>query len=92
MATAKKASSRTPLLERLLGGVGVVLLVACVVFLIYEGTHGDEKPGRVTASITEIVAADDMYIVTFDLHNAGTQTLSNVQVTARVTDNERERR
>ena len=80
----------TPLLERLLGAIGVALLATCVVFLVREGMNGDERPGRVTATKTEVVAAGDMYVVTFELHNAGSQTLSNVQVTASLQDGDRE--
>jgi uncharacterized protein (TIGR02588 family) len=80
----------TPLLERLLGAIGVALMATCVVFLVREGMNGDERPGRVTATKTEVVAAGDMYVVTFELHNAGSQTLSNVQVTASLQDGDRE--
>jgi uncharacterized protein (TIGR02588 family) len=68
----------------------VVLLAACVVFLVHEGINGDQRPGRVTATMTDIVAAGDMYVVTFELHNAGGQTLSNVEVAASLADGERE--
>lgn len=80
----------TPLLERLLGAIGVVLLVACIVFLVHEGINGDERPGRVTATMTDVVAAGDMYVVTFELQNAGSQTLSSVEVTASLRDGDRE--
>jgi len=86
----KKQEQPTPFLERLLGGVGVVLLVACVIFLVYEGMHGDERPGQVSATVTDIALAGDMYVVTFELHNAGSQTLSNVSVTARLGEGDRE--
>lgn len=86
----KQKQQRTPFLERLLGGIGVVLLVACIVFLVYEGIHGDERPGQVSAQMTTVVAAGDMYVVTFELHNGGTQTLSNVAVSATLTQGERE--
>lgn len=85
-----KQRRRTPIFEQVLGAIGVVLLAACVVFLVYEGLNGDEHPGQVTATMTEVLPAGNMYIVTFELHNAGSQTLSNVQVTARLTDGNRE--
>jgi uncharacterized protein (TIGR02588 family) len=84
------AQKQTPLLEWILGGIGVLLLTACVVFLVYEGMHGEETPGELTATVKEIVSTDGTHIVTFELSNAGTQTLSNVHVTARLLDNDRE--
>ena len=85
-----KQERPTPFLERVIGGIGVVLLVACVAFLVYEGLHGDERPGQVSAIVTDIAPAGDMYVVTFELDNAATQTLSNVSVTARLGDGDRE--
>jgi uncharacterized protein (TIGR02588 family) len=95
MPSKKKSSepaqkAQTPFLEWLLGGVGVVLLLSCVAFLVYEAINGNEQPGAITASVKEIVSAGDAYVVTFELHNAGSQTLSNVQLTARLTNGERE--
>ena len=81
---------QTPFIEWLLGGIGVVLLVCCIVFLVYEGVTSTEQPGAITASVKEIVPAGDAYVVTFELHNAGSQTLSNVHLTARLLDEERE--
>ena len=82
--------AQTPFIEWLLGGVGVILLLSCVAFLIYEGVTNNEEPGAITASVKEIVSAGDAYVVTFELHNAGSQTLSNVHLTARLMDGERE--
>jgi uncharacterized protein (TIGR02588 family) len=82
--------SATPLLEWVLGGIGVVLLVACVAFLVYEGLNGEESPGAISAEVKEISAANGMHIVTFELHNAGSQTLSNVHLTARISQGDRE--
>lgn len=87
--TAKHARP-APLLERLLGGIGVLLLTACVVFLVHEGINGDERPGQIAAAVTDIVPAGDMHVVTFELRNGGSQTLSNVRVTARLSDDDRE--
>ena len=91
-AKAKHDSNKvkTPILEWILGGLGVVLLVACVAVLLYEGLNGEESPGAITTEVKGIVSTNGTHIVTFELKNAGTQTLSNVQVTARLVDDERE--
>ena len=80
----------TPILEWVLGGIGVALIIRFIVFLAYEGLENDERPGAVTAAVTSVLQAGDRHIVTFDLRNAGSQTLSNVSVTARVFDGEKE--
>jgi uncharacterized protein (TIGR02588 family) len=88
---AESRNADTPFLEWLLGGIGVVLVAACVGFLIYEGVkNGEEQPGAISASVKDIAGVDGAYIVTFELHNAGTQTLSNFHVTARLIEGDRE--
>ena len=93
MATTKTKHhprSKTPLLEWVLGGIGVLLLVACLAFLVYEGMSGRESPGAITTSVKGIVSTNGTHIVTFELRNDGTQTLSNVHVTARLRHDGRE--
>ena len=86
----RKQEEKTPLIEWLLGAIGVALFAACVVYLTHEGLSNGEQPGAVTASVIEIVEAGDAHIVTFDIHNSGSQTLSNLQVSARLLDGNRE--
>jgi uncharacterized protein (TIGR02588 family) len=88
--TAGASKADTPMLEWLVGSIGVGLLGACVCFLVYEGLSTSERPGAVTASVREVIKTDAAHLVTFDLHNSGTQTLSNVHVAARLTDGNRE--
>jgi uncharacterized protein (TIGR02588 family) len=83
-AEARKSS--TPALEWLLGGLGAALLFAGVAFLIHEGLTSDGEPGRVDARLIDVRSAGDAFVVRFELHNAGDDTLSNLHVTARVTD------
>jgi uncharacterized protein (TIGR02588 family) len=85
-----KRTNETPFLEWLLGGVGVMLVIACVAFLVYEGMTDREEPGPVTATVVEATSAGDSHVVTFNIRNGGSQTLSNLHVTARLFDGERE--
>jgi uncharacterized protein (TIGR02588 family) len=92
---AKRSSSHetnagTPLIEWVLGGIGVVLLVACIAFLIYEGVTDGEHPGAITASVVDVRPAGDQHVVTFRIHNSGSQTLSNLRVSGHLLDGERE--
>jgi uncharacterized protein (TIGR02588 family) len=47
-------------------------------------------PGYCLANVKEIVGGQNAYIVTFELHNSGSQTLANVHVSARIVDGGRE--
>lgn len=89
-AAPQTSDPRTPLIEWLLGGVGVVLVLACVAFLVYEGMINCEQPGAITTSVTDVTAAGTDYVVTFEIHNGGSQTLSNLHLSARLFDGERE--
>lgn len=85
-----KNGTETPFLEWLIGGIGVVLLVSCVAFLVYQGLVNGERPGPVSASVLEILDVGDRHVVTFKIGNEGTQTLSNLQISAHLLDGERE--
>ena len=87
---ARKAEADTALIEWVFGGIGVVLLLSCIAFLAYEGFNNGEEPGPITSSVIDIVAAGDHHIVTFEIANGGSQTLSNLHVSARLLDGERE--
>lgn len=80
----------TPFLEWLIGSIGVVLLVACVTFLVYEGINNGEEPGPVVATVIDVFSAGDSHGVTFEIRNGGTQTLSNLHVEARLFDGKKE--
>jgi len=86
----RKQQADTPVLEWLLGGIGASLLLACIAFLVHDGLSNDEDPGEITTSVLEVTAAGDAHIVTFSVHNAGSQTLSNLHVSARLLEGERE--
>lgn len=82
--------SETPLLEWLIGSAGVVLLVSCVAFLIYQGLHDRPAPGPVSSSVTGVIDAGDHHVVMFKITNGGSQTLSNLHVSARLLADGRE--
>lgn len=89
-SNARKRDERTPFIEWLIGSIGVALLVACVAFLVYEGINNGEAPGPITPVVTDIVDAGDRHVVVFEIDNGGSQTLSNLHITARLLDGDRE--
>lgn len=89
-SSARQAETDTAVIEWVIGGIGVVLLLSCIVFLAYEGWRDGEEPGPITSSVLDIVDAGDHHIVTFEIANGGSQTLSNLHVSAHLLDGERE--
>lgn len=94
-AQAKRSSTRkneadTPFIEWLIGGIGLMLLLACLAFLVYEGVTNGEKPGPITASVVDVIDTGERHVVMFKIENGGSQTLSNLHVAARLLDGERE--
>ena len=92
-AVRKRSAVRkgaTPALEWLLGGIGAAMLFVGVVFLVRDGLSSSDRPGPVEATVIEGVRAGAASNVRFELHNAGDETLSNLRVTARLAEGDRE--
>jgi uncharacterized protein (TIGR02588 family) len=87
---ACKRDAETPLLEWLIGGIGVALLVSCVAFLVYQGLTDAERPGPITSIVTDVIAAGDRHVVRFEIRNGGSQTLSNLHLSAHLLEDGRE--
>jgi uncharacterized protein (TIGR02588 family) len=85
-AQSSKQHETTPLLEWILGGLGVALFAWAVGFLVLEGWRGHDRPGGVEIRVEEIVPTDDAYIVRYEAQNEGTQTLVDVHISAVVLD------
>lgn len=87
---SSKSGAATPFLEWVIGGIGVALLVSCVAYLIYDGLTNGEKPGAITASVIDIADVGERHVVTFKIENGGSQTLSNLHISARLLEGDRE--
>ncbi len=87
---SRPRSADTPLIEWVVGGIGAALFVACVALLIYQGVVEGDQPGAITTSVLEVAEVGDRHLVTFKIENDGTQTLSNLQVSARLLAGDRE--
>lgn len=83
---SRRLHDTTPLLEWILGGLGVLLFVGAIGFLLLEGSKGQDRPADVEIRIDEIIPTSDAYIVRYRAHNTGTQTLVDVRVTASLYD------
>jgi uncharacterized protein (TIGR02588 family) len=85
---AKK--SATPALEWLLGGLGAAMLFSGVAFLVHQGLTSNGHPGAIVVKMIDVSPAGDAFVVRYEMHNSGDDTLSNLRVTARLRDGEKE--
>lgn len=82
--TSRSAQEATPALEWILGVLGGLLLLASLAFLIHRAASGADEPGRVRIVADNITPMGDAWLVQFSAHNAGTQTLAELHVRARL--------
>ena len=77
-----KAHPDTPLLEWIFGSLGAALFIFGVGFLVVEGLHGNDNPGRVDFQVHEMAPAGDAFYVRYSAHNLGTLTLADLHIRA----------
>jgi uncharacterized protein (TIGR02588 family) len=82
--------SDTPRLEWLLGMVGLALLVAAVCYLTYQGLTHPSKPGALMVTVLDIHPVGDAHVVKFSVRNEGSENLSQLHLTARLSDGDKE--
>ena len=83
---SKLRSTATPRLEWLMGIFGLVLLGSGVIFLVYQGLTQPEAPGAVVVTVTDVHDVGSAHVVRFKVRNQGGETLSNLHITASLTD------
>lgn len=80
---SRSRQTDTPLLEWIMGAIGVALLTAAIVFLTIEGSQQDRPGGvRVIPELTQKV--ENGYLVRVAVHNLGKQTLADLHISARL--------
>ena len=79
----------TPLLEWVIGAMGLALLAAAIVFLAIEGLQQESRGGvRVMPELTQKV--ENGYLVHVAVRNLGKQTLADLHISARLLSDEQE--
>lgn len=78
----------TPILEWILGGLGAALVLFALGFLIYVGESKTDRTGGVEVTVDQISRVEGGYLVQFSARNAGTRTLADVRVRARLMEGE----
>lgn len=83
-------STDEPRLEWILGILGLVLLVAGVGYLTYRGLTDPSKPGAVVVTVLDVQPVGGAHIVKFSVRNEGSENISQLHLTARLSDGDRE--
>lgn len=75
----------TPLWEKLLGIVGLLLLLAGFIYLGWMAIHEDDTPPDVLFSITRISQVSDGFLVEVEVTNNGSQSLAALHLKGSLT-------
>ena len=86
----RKAASDTPRLEWLLGILGLALLVAGVAYLTYQGLENPAQPGAIVVTVLDVHSVNGGHIVKFSVRTDGGENLSQLHLTARLSDGDQE--
>jgi uncharacterized protein (TIGR02588 family) len=87
---AKSAAvNDTPPLEWLLGAIGAALVIAGLIYLLWQAST-PQTPADVQLRVDDVVALERGYLVRFSAHNVGAETLADLHVTARLHAQEQE--
>lgn len=73
-----KGNNEIPLLEWLLVGIGFLLVLLTIGFLVYRVATGEKSPPDINVKVTEIRKTGEKYLVKFALENTGDETAADV--------------
>lgn len=82
----KKAPSDIPLLEWVVGGLGLLIVTAVVSVLVYEAVAGDHSPPDVKLTVQSIAPLQNGFVVKIRAKNLGGEPAAQVSITAEVRD------
>lgn len=76
---------RPPLWERIVAGLGLVMVVALLGYLLHHAIAGDHSPPNILVEVVEVRDNGEDFLVIFDVRNAGGTTASSVVITGELT-------
>ncbi len=74
------AKQKTPLLEWIVAGIGLILVVGAIGFMLYQAVSSTSAPPVIEIKVESAVANKTGYLVVFEARNTGEQTASNVAI------------
>ena len=81
---SKSATADIPLLEWVIGVVGLAIVVGVVNVLIYEAVAGDKSPPDVKLTVQSIAPLQNGFLVKVRAENMGGEPAARVSITAEV--------
>ena len=79
------SDTHTPLWEKLLGTLGLLLVLAGFIYLGWMAIHQNEAPPDVSFNITRISQVSDGFLVEVEVINQGSQSLAALYLEGRLT-------
>jgi uncharacterized protein (TIGR02588 family) len=76
--------NHTPLLEWLVGAVGLILVSGVILFLLYQGFADQNLPPQIHLTVQSMQSAGNQYLVLVKASNQGNKTVKGLVVEGRV--------
>lgn len=76
-----------PLLEWIVGAIGLIIVVGLIIFLIYEALTESEQPPTIVVDAVSVDPAGENYLVRFEVNNTGGQTGADVTIEGTLNSN-----
>ncbi|MGI9036029.1 MAG: TIGR02588 family protein [Pyrinomonadaceae bacterium] len=71
---------KTSLLEWIAAGIGLVLVVGAIGFMLYQAIISKSAPPEIKITVISVAAVETGYLVIFEAENTGEETASNVAI------------
>lgn len=80
-------ANRIGALEWLVSGLGLLLVLGVLVFMVAEAARGNGEPPRITVHLDSVIAMGDAgYLVQFAAENRGDATAAGVEIVGEIRD------
>ena len=71
---------KTPLLEWVAAGIGLILVVGAIGFMLYQAITSTSAPPVIQLTTKSVAVVETGYLVVFEAENTGEETASNVAI------------
>jgi uncharacterized protein (TIGR02588 family) len=80
----EKPAQGTPLLEKITGGIGAVLLLGVCLALVWDAWRSDDHPPGFAFAVDQILPSAGRHLVRFRVQNTGARAAETITVRARL--------
>ena len=78
--SSEKKNQKIPFLEWLMAGIGLILVVGALGFIIYEAANNGHKPPILKISYSVAEKNEAGYLIKFEVENSGDETAADVVI------------